>query len=83
MSPPQARTQKINLEEDMPLRCLEHIRVLDSFDSRISNLEKVCEDLKDLPAKVSSIATTLKIQTIMMGCVLTAMLPKIIDRLFP
>jgi hypothetical protein len=57
--------------------------MMDSFDSRLTNLENVCEDLKDLPAKVSSIATTLKIQTLMMGAVLAAMLPKIIERMFP
>jgi hypothetical protein len=82
MSPP-ARTQRIELESDMPLRCIDHVRMMDSFDSRLTNLENVCEDLKDLPAKVSSIATTLKIQTLMMGAVLAAMLPKIIERMFP
>jgi hypothetical protein len=82
MSPP-ARTQRIELESDMPLRCMDHVRMMDSFDSRLTNLENVCEDLKDLPAKVSSIATTLKIQTLMMGGVLAAMLPKIIERMFP
>jgi len=82
MSPP-ARTQRIELESDMPLRCIDHVRMMDSFDSRLTNLENVCEDLKDLPAKVSSIATTLKIQTTMMGVVLVATLPKIIERMFP
>ena len=83
MSPAHQRTQKINLEEDMPIRCLEHIRVLDAFDARLTNLENVCQDLKDLPSKVASIATTLKIQTLFMGGVLAAMAPKIIERLFP
>jgi hypothetical protein len=57
--------------------------MMDSFDARLTNLENVCEDLKELPAKVASIATTLKIQTLMMGGILAAMLPKIIERMFP
>jgi hypothetical protein len=84
MSPPiAAHTQRITIDDNMPPRCIEHVRLLDSFDARLTNLEKVCEDLKDLPAKVSSIANTLKIQTLMMGGLLAAMLPKIIDRMFP
>ena len=84
MSPPSAaKTQRITIDEGMPQRCIEHVRLLDSFDARLTNLENVCEDLKDLPAKVASIATTLKIQTVMMGALLAAMLPKIIERMFP
>jgi hypothetical protein len=65
------------------MRCVEHVRRLDDLEGRVENLEGVCQDLKTLPSKVASIAITLRVQTVILGGIAVALLPKIVERLFP
>lgn len=63
------QTQRVEIDEEMPARCVRHVRTLDDHERRLTDLENVCEDLKHLPSQVSTIANTLKIQTAILAVI--------------
>ena len=74
-----APTQQIEIDDDTPVRCIRHVRIMDDHERRISELEIVCEDLKHLPSQVATIANTLKIQTAILAVIGIASINKILE----
>lgn len=74
-----ADAQRIEIEDDMPARCMRHVRIMDDHERRISDLEDVYEDLKHLPSQVATIATTLKIQTAILAIIGIAAINKVLE----
>ena len=66
-------------EPVLPERCAKHIRKIDEIDLRVTHLEHVCEKLEMLPDKVTTIATVLKVQTAILGCIGVAIVNKIME----
>jgi hypothetical protein len=79
MTPANAKTQLIEIDDEMPTRCVRHVRIMDDHERRLTDLEKVCEDLKHLPAQVATIANTLKIQTAILAVIGVTALNKIFE----
>ena len=79
MTPTNAKTQRIEIDDDMPTRCIRHVRIMDDHERRLVDLEDTCEQLKHLPAQVATIANTLKIQTAILAVIGVTALNKIFE----
>jgi hypothetical protein len=79
MTSEKNKTQRIEIEDDMPARCIRHVRIMDDHERRLTDLEDTCEQLKHLPAQVATIANTLKIQTAILGIIGIAAINKFFE----